>query len=266
MKLTLLGTGNALVTKCYNTCFYLEEEGRFLLVDGGGGNQILSQLSRAGRSWRDMRHIFVTHKHLDHIMGIVWMLRMILQHMSEGSYEGEAFIYSHAEGIALLRQLAQMLLRPKETRFIDERLHLVTVEDGDTLSLIGHDVSFFDIGSTKAKQFGFCMELGGGEKLCCCGDEPFSERERAYAENSKWLMHEAFCLSGQADIFHPYEKHHSTVKDACTLAQQLNVKNLVLYHTEDANLERRAELYTREGSAYYSGNLFVPNDLDTIEL
>ena len=27
MKITMLGTGNAQVTECYNTCFVLEEEG-----------------------------------------------------------------------------------------------------------------------------------------------------------------------------------------------------------------------------------------------
>ena len=32
MKLTMLGTGNALVTECYNTCFVLSDEyGHFLL-------------------------------------------------------------------------------------------------------------------------------------------------------------------------------------------------------------------------------------------
>ena len=36
MKLTILGTGNALVTKCYNTCFVLSDNNRHLLVDGGG--------------------------------------------------------------------------------------------------------------------------------------------------------------------------------------------------------------------------------------
>ena len=34
MKLTMLGTGNALVTECYNTCFVLEDEGGRLMVDG----------------------------------------------------------------------------------------------------------------------------------------------------------------------------------------------------------------------------------------
>lgn len=57
------------------------------------------------------------------------------------------------------------------------------------------------------------MELSGGKKLTCCGDEPYNECEEKYARNSTWLFHEAFCLYSQADIFNPYEKHHSTVKE-----------------------------------------------------
>ena len=49
MKLTMLGTGNALVTECYNTCFVLSDEYGHFLVDGGGGNTVLSQLKKAGK-------------------------------------------------------------------------------------------------------------------------------------------------------------------------------------------------------------------------
>ena len=105
-----------------------------------------------------------------------------------------------------------------------------------------------------------------GRKLTCCGDEPYNSCEEAYAKDSTWLLHEAFCLHGQADIFHPYEKHHSTVKDACELAEQLHVKNLLLYHTEDRNLAKRKDLYTEEGKRYYHGNLYVPEDLEKISL
>lgn len=68
------------------------------------------------------------------------------------------------------------------------------------------------------------------------------------------------------DIFDPYEKHHSTVKDACELAEQLMVKNLLLYHTEDQNLSDRKKLYSAEGMQYYHGNLLIPDDLERIEL
>ena len=67
-------------------------------------------------------------------------------------------------------------------------------------------------------------------------------------------------------IFAPYEKYHSTVKDACELAEKLGVQNLLLYHTEDRNLPRRKGLYTNEGKQYYTGRLFIPDDLEMIAL
>ena len=79
-------------------------------------------------------------------------------------------------------------------------------------------------------------------------------------------MHEAFCLHGQADIFHPYERHHSTVMDACRLAEELNVQNILLYHTEDKNIRDRKKLYLQEGRNYFHGNIYVPDDLETLEI
>ncbi|MFQ9415314.1 MAG: MBL fold metallo-hydrolase [Bifidobacterium pseudocatenulatum] len=60
MKLTILGTSNALVTKCYNTCFVLSDNNRHLLVDGGGGSEILARLEKAEIDWHDIKDIFVT--------------------------------------------------------------------------------------------------------------------------------------------------------------------------------------------------------------
>lgn len=266
MKLTMLGTGNALVTECYNTCFVIEEDHRHFLVDGGGGNTVLRQLKLAGFDWMDMREIFVTHKHVDHLMGIIWLVRMICQYMKQGQYKGEANIYAHEEVIFLLKDMAAKLLSEKETKFIGDRLHFITVNDGEERIINDRAVTFFDIHSAKAKQFGFCLELDQGENLTCCGDEPYNPEEEKYARNCKWLLHEAFCLYSQADIFKPYEKHHSTVKDACELAETLGVQNLLLYHTEDQNIHVRKALYLDEGKQYYSGNLCVPDDLETIIL
>ena len=110
------------------------------------------------------------------------------------------------------------------------------------------------------------MGLEEGRRLVCCGDEPLSDAGRPYAQSADWMLHEAFCLYSQADIFDPYEKHHSTVKDGCELADELGVRNLLLYHTEDRNIARRRELYLAEGQPHFSGNLVVPNDLEVIGL
>lgn len=265
MKLTMLGTGNAFVTECYNTCFVISNDKGHFMVDAGGGSAILKQLKDAGIKWQDVRHIFVTHKHIDHLMGMIWMMRIITQNMKQGQYDGEAYIYGHDEVIALLMDMATKLLPAKEVSYIGNRLHLITLSDGQEFTVIGNNCTAFDIQSTKARQFGFVMYYGD-KKLTCCGDEPYNECEKQYAEGSDWLLHEAFCLYSQADIFKPYEKHHSTAKDAGKLASELGVKNLLLYHTEDRNITNRKELYTREARETFEGNIYVPDDLEIIEL
>lgn len=266
MKLTMLGTGNALVTECYNTCFALSDDRNHFLVDGGGGNGILKQLKAAGIDWCDIHDIFVTHKHMDHILGVMWVIRVIAQALKRGEYEGEVRIYGHKKVLCILDDMSHMLLSKKETEFIGKRIIFVPVSDGDVYEIIGHKTTFFNIHSTKTKQHGFTMYLDRKVKLSCCGDEPYNETERMYVQGSKWLLHEAFCLESGAERYAPYEKHHSTVKDACTAAEQLHVDNLVLYHTEDSDIRSRKARYTAEGKKYYSGNLYVPDDLETIDI
>ena len=103
-------------------------------------------------------------------------------------------------------------------------------------------------------------------KFTCLGDEPYNEHDREYAEKADRLLAEAFCQYKDREIFKPYEKNHSTVKEASELAQQLGVKNLVLYHTEDKHLAVRKQEYSAEARTYYQGNVFVPDDLDVIIL
>ena len=266
MKLIILGTGNAQAIKCYNTCFVLDDNGKYFLVDAGGGNTILSRLEEAHVDLHKIHNMFVTHKHIDHLLGVIWILRIVGQEMAKGKYEGDFTVYAHSEVIGLLEELSSKLIAKKQAQFIGNRIQLVTVEDGDSYTVNDRKTTFFDIHSTKARQFGFCMEMDNGEKLTCCGDEPFEEHARKYAENSLWLLHEAFCLYRDRDIFKPYEKAHSTVKEAAETAEELGVKNLVLYHTEDKHLDERKTLYTEEAREYYHGNIFVPDDLDVIEL
>ena len=59
---------------------------------------------------------------------------------------------------------------------------------------------------------------------------------------------------------------HSTALDVGMLAQELGVKHLVLYHTEDTNLATRAVSYAAEAGQYYKGPILVPNDLESFDL
>ena len=266
MKITMLGTGHAIIDEYYNTCYVLSEDNHYFMIDGGGGKTLLTQLKKVNINPLDIHDVFVTHKHLDHIMGIFWYLRILCQTMSFSDFRTDVYIYGNNVVIEAIDTISKQLFTEREYSFIHKNIHLVEVKNGEEREIMNHRIIFFDIESTKEKQFGYTYYYNDLDKITCLGDEPYHECERKYVENSQWLFHEAFCLYSQREIYKPYEKHHSTVKDACELAEQLNVKNILLYHTEDQNYLNRKQLYTKEGALYYKGNIFVPDDLESIEL
>ncbi len=266
-NLYVLGTGNASVTKCFNTCFVIQDEkGRYLMVDAGGGNGVLTILEKMEIPIPEIHHLIVTHKHTDHIFGVIWMVRTIGQLMGKGTYEGELHIYCHDELIGIIRSMCEMTLAGKVMRLLGERIFLHEVKDKEEWQILDYPITFFDIHSTKAKQFGFATVLNSGKRLTFCGDEPYQEHCFEYANETDYLFHEAFCLYEERDRYKPYEIHHSTVRDAAELAEKLQAKNLLLWHTEDDNIRRRKSMYKKEARKYYKGKIYVPYDKEVIPL
>lgn len=265
-KITILGTGNAAVTRCFNTCFILHSNDTSLLVDAGGGNGILRQLELADIPLGDISAMYLTHCHTDHLLGAVWILRYVATAFVQKKRSGTFTFYGPQKVLDALDNICRLTLPGKVTSRIGNEIVLRPVTDGETLSIGYIGITAFDIGSTKELQFGFRALLPSGTSLVCLGDEPFNERCRKYAAGADWLMHEAFCLYAQRDIFKPYEKHHSTSLEAGKVAQDLGVKNLILYHTEDRNLATRRASYTAEAATHFTGAIHVPDDLDTIPL
>ena len=105
-KIIMLGTGSAMVTDCYNTCFLLKSENDCLLVDAGGGNGILSAIKKSGIAWNSIKTMFITHSHTDHILGAVWVIRQISALMNSGKYDGNFNIYCHDECVDSITQFA----------------------------------------------------------------------------------------------------------------------------------------------------------------
>ncbi len=260
-KITMLGTGNATVTQCYNTCFVLESSTTRLLVDAGGGNGVLGQLKKAGIAIADVHHLYVTHAHTDHVLGVIWVIRMVAQ--CKG-YEGLLHVYSHDKVLHVVKTIIGMILAKKQLAKVAERVEFHELKDGDAFAVGDMQLTCFDIHSTKEKQFGFRAELPGGTVLACLGDEPYNALNRPYVEHADWLMCEAFCLYADREVFKPYEKCHSTALDAGKLAAELGVKNLLLYHTEEKTLATRRDTYTHEAAEHFKGRIVVPDDMEAI--
>jgi len=268
MQLVMLGTGHAMVTKCFNTCFALENNDEYFLVDAGGGNGIMTQLEKAKIPYSGIHQMFVTHGHTDHVLGVIWIIRKIAMLMLENKYMGELTIYCHDDLVKMIRTFCELTLPQNLLQLIGNRIFLRAVIDGERSKVIGMEIQFFDIASTKAKQFGFHAVLPNGKTLVCLGDEPYNDNivNKDYVEKCDWMLSEAYCLFSDKDIFTPYEKHHSTALDAGKLAEEFGVKNLILYHTEDTNLAERKTRYTKEVKTVFRGEVFVPNDLERFQL
>ena len=295
-QITMLGTGNATVSQIYNTCFLLHTPGTLMLVDAGGGNGILSQLRKVNVQISDIHHLFVTHAHTDHVLGVIWVIRMVAQ--CKG-YEGLLHVYGNDKVMKVIKTIIDMILAKKQLAKVAERVVFHQLDDGECFEVGDMKLECFDIQSTKEKQFGFRAELPADSEdnasennasednvsednvsennaaednhakplvLACLGDEPYNEQNRRYIEGADWMMCEAFCLYADRDTFKPYEKCHSTALDAGKLAEELGVKNLILYHTEEKTLATRKENYTREAAENFKGRIFVPDDLEVIEL
>lgn len=268
-QITMLGMGNATVSQIYNTCFVLQTPSTRMLVDAGGGNGILAQLKKVNVQISDIHHLFVTHAHTDHVLGVIWVIRMVAQ--CKG-YKGLLHVYGNDKVMKVIKTIIDMILAKKQLAKVAERVVFHQLEDGDCFEVGDMKLECFDIQSTKEKQFGFRAELPSSDDsgkplvLACLGDEPYNELNRRYIVGTDWMMCEAFCLYADRDTFKPYEKCHSTALDAGKLAEELGVKNLILYHTEEKTLANRKEKYTREAAENFKGRIFVPDDLEVIEL
>ena len=261
LYVTMLGTGHATVTKCYNTCFVLRENDQCFLVDAGGGNQILRILEEQGIGLTQIHDMFITHAHSDHILGAVWVIRMIGQQMLQEKYKENFKIYASKEVAEHLQTICRIVLMPKIIRLFGNKIIFIELQDGDSHTILHRNITFFDIQSTKLEQYGFEMKE---ESILFCGDEPLKKEFYDKAMGCRYLLHEAFCLYSEREKFKPYEKHHSTVKDVCEMAEENKVKNLVLMHTEDSHIEGRKKRYLEEGEQFFFGNLLVPDDGESI--
>ncbi len=265
-QLYVIGTGHALVTGLYNSCFAVCDEGEFFLLDGGGGNGILSIMKQMNIPLTGVRAMFISHQHIDHLLGCIWVFRAVADAINFEKYSGNFSIYAEASLLEKFKEICRLTLQPKEVDLIGRRIMLFPVTSGQRLSVLSYDVSFFDSMSDRTVQFGCSLRLPSGSVLSYLGDEPLHPENDKYVLNTQWLIAEALCLDSEKEIFKPHEISHGTVADSCISAERLNVKNLVLTHTEDTHGSDRKRLYLKEGREYFSGNLFVPNDGEIIQL
>lgn len=264
-QLIWLGTGCGDTEDLYNTCFAIKNENGDFLVDTGGSIEIVKRLKKANISLKEIKHIFISHNHTDHILGLIWMFKKIYVLLQSENIETKINIYCNDVVYKSIIEVSKHVLSEKLTKKVFSIIDFHILNSEDKVEINGIEYTFFDINARGTKQFGFECIIQG-KRLVFLGDETLNTNLCERVRNADYVMHEAFCLDSEENIFHAYEKNHSTVKSACEVMNSLNVKNLILYHTEESHGNERKKLYTQEAEQTFKGNIYVPDELDIIEI
>lgn len=264
-KIIMLGTGSGVTMDLYNTCFVIQNDNGNFLVDTGGGVEILKRLKQVNIDYKDIRNIFISHSHTDHILGLIWLFKRIGYDIICGANIDKINVYCNSDVHEAIQNISKCVLPNKMLNTLNSIINYIILNDGDIININGIDYKFFDALSKRVKLFGFECLLNN-KKLVFLGDEVLSPNLYDRFKNFDYVMHEAFCLDSEKNIFHAYEKNHSTTRSVSEVMNKLNIKNLILYHTEETHGKLRKELYMKEAQEYFKGNVIVPDDLEVINL
>lgn len=265
MKIHMLGTGTASAVDVYHTCFALERDDKFFIVDGGGGSGVLTQLKKLNINVSKINDIFLSHIHLDHCLGILWIIRKRNLKIGENKNNLPPLkVYANSTVLDSLKKLMGIVLK-KEAKKIGTEIIFVELNDGDKMNICDINFEFFDTLASKDQMTGF-IATDNGKTIAFVGDETIKEPIMEKVKNCNLLMHDAFCIDGEFDDSFLKRTFHTTAEQAGKIASTVGAKSLLLFHTMDNNLKYRKKLYTKRASLEYSGKIYVPNDLETIEV
>ena len=76
-KIIMLGTGYGVAMDLFNTCFFIQNSIGGLLVDTGGGIELIKKLEQANIDYKSLEHIFISHSHADHVLGAIWLFKKL---------------------------------------------------------------------------------------------------------------------------------------------------------------------------------------------
>lgn len=265
MRFTFLGTGTGNTLDFFNTCFVISNDNGHFLVDTGGGCEVRKRLNMANIELKEIKNIFISHSHTDHILGLIWMYKKLGIMKMHNEISDKINVYCNDVVYEAIKGVAKYVLPGKLNEILDEFINYVILKDGDIQNICGVDYTFFDIMARDTKQFGFKFEYES-KNIFFMGDETLKPELYDMVKGADFVMHEAFCLDSEADVFHPYEKNHSTALSAAKIMEELDIKTLLLYHTEDNLGDNRKDAYTKEAKSVYNGNVIVPDEMEVMEL
>jgi ribonuclease Z len=295
MKLTILGCYAATPRTITNpTSQVLEIRNRMFLIDCGEGTQV--QLRRNKLKFSKINHIFISHLHGDHFYGLVGLIStfMLLNRQTDLHVYGPKGIkeiillqlrYSNSfTGYNLY--FHELTTKESEVVYEDEKVIVKTIPlkhrvytngflfeekirerklNLDAVNRYKIDTCYYqkikngsDItidNGTIIPNIELTFDPIQPKSYAFCSDTMYDESIIPIIENCDVLYHETTFLESEADKAE--KTMHSTAKEAATIANKANVKQLLLghYSTRYANIN----LFQQEAATIFN-NVHLTDD------
>ena len=249
MKITFLGTGHGLHEKGrYRTSMMLEVGGSAYLIDAG--SPVMHQLINNDRALKEIRAVFITHTHNDHLMNVLEMVDAISCTKTDASIDFFIPEENAIEAIKNYLMVTSGILNENDARmrFYDESF----VYEDENIKLTP-----FKTGHLKKKgrpSFGYILEAEG-KRVIFSGDLSYLLEMDDFPKAAKELESDLFILEMAHFDFEFLRPH----------LKECKTKKLALNHIKFPN-ERIPLLKKENESGEFPFPIFAPSDYDCFEI
>ncbi|MFB6107655.1 MAG: ribonuclease Z [Haloplanus sp.] len=301
MRVTFLGTSGAVpTTQRAPSAVLVNREGERFLFDCGEGTQ--RQMMRFGTGF-GVSHVFVTHLHGDHILGIPGLIQswdfndrteplavhvppgarghvedlvgagghspgypVRIHEVSPGSvaYDAEAFEIRTFETNHRARSMGYALVEDdRPGRFDRERAEELGVPVGPKFGRLHEGETVELDDGREIRPEQVVGDPRPGRRLVYTGDTRPVEATVAAADDADLLIHDATFADDERD--RARQTGHSTAREAGSVAAQAGAKRLALTHVS-SRYAGDASVLEREAREAFDCECFVAEDGQTLDL
>jgi ribonuclease Z len=259
-RVVFLGTGGALNPERYQASLLVEADGIGVLLDAGGGLGVVRRILAASIDPASIGHIFLSHRHLDHVGGLEpFLLSLSLRARIAGTVHREMRLYASRGTATAVRAMLAAADASAEWRFGDRLAWLtppmaapVALTSGIRLTLTA--VDHLPIGGEASA----CVLDLGGVRVAYSGDTRPCPALAEAAHGVDLLIHEVGGLDARMDTLHAVG--HSTAGDAGRIAAQAEARALALTHLPASHVYRQADLLEEARRFAPSVEVFLAED------
>lgn len=259
-EVIFLGIGGAMATRpaSNHTALIVRDGGATILLDSGPA--IMYQLEAVGLNAGDPTHVFISHQHGDHALGLPMLLlnRMLFWPERPLHVVATDLVLSACHKLAAIAYPDLSRRQDEVVQFVP----LVVDGTGDKMySLPAATAISYALapGQHSVPTWGIRLLLSSGHSVVYSGDTGPSEQIARLAQEADLLVHDSYYLSPSGN--HP--PLHSAVEQVAELAVQAGVRALALVHREHTSAPG---LYRAGAAKHYGGTILVPEAGDRFTL